>query len=246
MQLDEILGGLGLTEGEIKIYLKLLYLGEATASTLGREAKIERRNAYDIARRLMEKGIVSSIEKDRQKIYLPVEPVKLLDVLDEREEVLVKLRQELAKQLPIIQESLAKKNSELDARLLLGREGLKAMFLDEIKTGKTVYIICTSMDQPEEILRYFLPRFTRERVKKNIGLKIITAKGAKSHLDKYGLVDVRFLPDDYISPASITIYGRKIAITIWSGEPVTVLIESDEASESFRNYFRLLWGLAKG
>ena len=64
MELKEILMELGLTEGEIKIYLRLLTIGESTASNLGKEAKMERRNAYDIVDKLKKKGLISSIEKD--------------------------------------------------------------------------------------------------------------------------------------------------------------------------------------
>ncbi|MBN2095145.1 MAG: hypothetical protein JW727_03800 [Candidatus Aenigmarchaeota archaeon] len=245
MQLDEILIGLGLTEGEAKLYLKLLTLKEATASGLGKAAKVERRTAYDIVRRLKQKGLVSSIEKEGKTFYQPLKPNKLLDLIGEREENLARIKSEFVKVLPGLESVFGGSGDKVNAKVLSGKEGLKAMFMDELETGETIYIICTAIVNAEDSLRYFLPRFTKERIRRGIEMKILTAESSRRFLEKYGLVDIRFLPDEYVSPAGITIYGNKLAFSIWSGEMITVLIESSEVSESFRKYFSLIWNLAK-
>lgn len=245
MELKEILQELGLTDGEIKIYLKLLTIGESTASNLGKETRMERRNAYDITDRLQKKGLVSSIQRDKATYYLPLQPLKLMDLLDEKEERLIRLRQEFSKQLPKLIEAANKKRENVNAELLFGKEGIKAMYLDEIESGQTIYVICTTIGMTEELLKYFLPRFTKERVKRKIKMKILASEKSRNFLDKYELVETRFLPEEYISPASITIYADKIGMVLWSNEPVTVLITNREVAENFRRYFELMWGFAK-
>jgi sugar-specific transcriptional regulator TrmB len=245
MQLEEILKGLGLTEGEAKIYLKLISLGEATASELGRLTKIQRRNAYDITKRLMEKGLISSIQKDRQTMYLPVEPLKLSDILNEREEKLLRLREEFSKALPVLQEAVRKREPQVGAKLLFGKEGVKAVYLDELEVGKTVSLICTDIGVTEEMLKYFLPRYDRQRVRLKVGLKIIALEKHRRELKKYPLAEIRFLPDEFFSPAGLSVYGDRVSIILWSDEPIVVLIKNEEIAKNFKNYFKLMWGIAK-
>jgi HTH-type transcriptional regulator, sugar sensing transcriptional regulator len=245
MDLKEILMELGLTEGEIKIYLKLLTLGESTASNLGKEAKMERRNAYDLVDKLKKKGLISSIEKDKATYYLPLQPLKLMDLLDEKEEKLMKVRQEFTKQLPNLMEISGRKKEGVSAEVLFGKDGLKAMYLDELENGQTIYVICTTIGMTEELLKYFLPRFTKERIKRKIKMKILASESSRSMLKKYELMEVKFLPEEHISPASVTVYANKTGIALWSNEPVTVLITSKEIADNFKRYFDLMWGFAK-
>jgi len=142
-------------------------------------------------------------------------------------------------------ELAGRKKEGVSAEVLFGKDGIKAMYLDELETGKTIYVICTTIGMTEELLKYFLPRFTKERVKRKIKMKILASEDSRSMLKKYELVDMKFLPEEHISPASVTIYANKIALALWSNEPVTVLITSQEIADNFRRYFEMMWGFAK-
>lgn len=244
MELKEILKKFGLTDNEIKVYIKLITLGESTASNLGKEIRMERRTVYDVIQKLLEKSLVSFIEKDDKKFYKVVNPLRVLDILEEREEDLRKIRQEFVKIIPNLEELMKKGEKHVDARILFGREGIKTMYMDEIKEGKTIYVICTTIDKTEELLKNFLPRFTRERVRKKIKLKMLSAKKEIKFLKKYKLVEVRSLPEEYTSPASLTIYRDRLGITLWADNPITVLIKNQEIADNFLNYFELMWGVA--
>ncbi|MCK4730125.1 MAG: hypothetical protein KAT28_02295 [Candidatus Aenigmarchaeota archaeon] len=243
MELKELLKKFGLTANEIKVYTKLLTIGESNASNLGKETGMARRTVYDVIQKLLEKSMVSFIEKEDKKFYKVVNPIKILDVLDEKEENLIKLRQDFVKLIPNLEELMRKGERKVDARILFGREGIKTMYMDEIKEGKTVYVICTTIDKTEELLKNFLPRFTRDRIKKKIKIKMLSAKKEVKFLKKYKLIEIRPMPEEYVSPASLTIYRDKLGITLWSDNPITVLIKNKEIAENFLNYFELMWGI---
>ena len=57
MELTE-LKTIGLTEGEIKLYNALLELGESTRTELSKKSGISPSKIYDVANRLLEKGII--------------------------------------------------------------------------------------------------------------------------------------------------------------------------------------------
>ncbi|MCD6274811.1 MAG: hypothetical protein J7J15_02175 [Candidatus Aenigmarchaeota archaeon] len=212
---------------------------------MGKETRMERRTVYDVIQKLLEKGLVSFIEKEDKKFYKVINPIKLLDILEEKEEYLRKIRQELIKLIPNLEELMKKGKKEVDARILFGREGIKTMYMDEIKEGKTIYVICTTIDKTEELLKTFLPRFTRKRIKKKIKIKMLSAKKDVKFLKKYRLIEVRFLPEEYVSPASLTIYRDRLGITLWADNPITILIKNQEIANNFLNYFELMWKIAK-
>jgi len=60
---------LGLTEGEAKVYLSLLELGSSTIGPIIKKANIASSNVYDILNRLLKKGIVSYILKQKIKYF---------------------------------------------------------------------------------------------------------------------------------------------------------------------------------
>ncbi len=115
------------------------------------------------------------------------------------------------------------------------------MYMDEIKKGKVVYVICTAIDKTEELLKNFLPMYTRERIKRKVKLKILSSKKDIGLLKQYKLVEIRSLPEEYVSPASLTIYRDKLGITLWAENPITVLIKNKEITRNFLNYFKLIW-----
>ena len=240
----EILKSIGLKENEAKAYLTLLTLQEATASKLAKEMKIERRTAYDLLERLSKLGLVGWIEKEGKTFYRASTPLKLLEILEERENSVRKLREKLIKILPSL-EALSRKKERLEAQILFGKEGIKTIYNDELKEGKTVYVICTAIDRTEELLKHFLPQFTRKRIKLGIKIKMLSVKSQEKILKKYKLLEVRYLPEEYLSPASLTIYSNKLAIHLWSEEPITVWIENEEVVKQFLKYFELMWKIAK-
>lgn len=242
-ELRRALRTMGFTEQEISIYIKLLYLKESTASNLGKEMKIHRRGVYDTAERLVKRGILTFIEKDGKKYFRPIEPQQIVDILSERERVLKEERNLLSGLLPKIG-SLGE-SGKASAEIIFGRDGIKSLYMNELHEGEPIHIICTAIDRTEELLGNFLVSYSRDRVKKGIPIKAIVARGAKTNLGKYGLMEVRYLPEDQVSPSSISIYGNRLAITLWSDEPITILIKSREIAESFRKHFEIIWKNAK-
>ena len=78
------LNKIGLTEGEIKVYRALLKLGESTKTHLAKESNVSPSNIYDITNRLIEKGMISKVEKNGILHFSPANPRHILDHLEEK------------------------------------------------------------------------------------------------------------------------------------------------------------------
>ena len=77
---------LGLTNGEIKVYLALVKLGETTSGPIVDESGISVSKVYYVLDRLAKKGLVSHVVKNNVKHFSAATPDRLLDYLKEKEE----------------------------------------------------------------------------------------------------------------------------------------------------------------
>ena len=73
---------IGLTSGEIKIYTALLELGETTRTQLAKKSGISPSKIYDVANRLLEKGIISAVKKNKVIHFSAANPERLNDFLE--------------------------------------------------------------------------------------------------------------------------------------------------------------------
>jgi sugar-specific transcriptional regulator TrmB len=227
---------LGLTPVESKIYLTLLELGSASANDVARKSGIHRRSVYDAMERLIEKGLIAYIKRNNRRLYQAAEPERLLGLLDEHKKGVETI-------LPELQVRYSHSREKQETLFYKGKNGLRTIFDDQIRVGKEVLVIGGHLGASEIIKAYF-PKYTNMRKEKKVQLRIIYSGGNKRK-EEIPLSDVRYLPEGYGSLASTNIYGDKVAIIMWTDDPMGVLINNKEVAKAYREYFELLWKLAK-
>jgi len=72
---------IGLTEGETKVYLALLKLGETTKGSLAKEANVSSSKVYELVDKLEKKGLAGHIIKGKIKHFVAMEPKRILDYM---------------------------------------------------------------------------------------------------------------------------------------------------------------------
>ncbi|MEK6964564.1 MAG: helix-turn-helix domain-containing protein [Nanoarchaeota archaeon] len=227
---------LGLTKSESKIYLTLLDCGSMLAGKVAEKAGIHRRNVYDALHRLIKKGLVSYIVTNNRHYYQAEDPQRLIGMVKERE---IGVREVL----PQLELKFKMSHDKQETLFYKGKEGIKAIFEDQLREGKPIYIMGGSKNA-SGILQYYLPKYTKQRIQKKIPLNIIYA--GKREKDKgTPLAKTRSLPEGYGGLAATNIYSDRVAIIIWSEEPIAILIKNKDVAESYMNYFKLLWNIAK-
>src|SRR3989344_4876377 len=77
---------IGLTAGEIKVYLGLLELGESTKTKLAKKAEISPSKLYDITNRLLRKGIISAVRKQSILHFKAADPHRLHNFIEQKEQ----------------------------------------------------------------------------------------------------------------------------------------------------------------
>lgn len=232
----------GLTQTEEKVYLALLKIGESGAAEIIKKTQLHRTTVYDVLDRLIEKGLVGHIIKNKLKQYSAVAPSKFLDIaLEEKKEA--EKKQELAKKIINKINSIRKDAaSKSFAQIFIGAKGQKTIMNDIVEVGKD-FLIFGAEERAQETLPIYTEQWANLRRKKNIHAKIIATKGTKAPIWK--LNQVKFVSKEYQSPASTMIYGDNVALVIPEDPVLIILIKSKKLAQSYRSYFNLLWKIAK-
>lgn len=232
-----VLKEIGLTDIEIKIYLMLLKEGSSLASDISKKTGIHRRTIYDSIERLIEKGLISYIKTNNRKYFEAVNPSRLSEILKEKEDNINKIIPEL-EGLRLI----AKEKKE--TLFFRGKQSLKSLFDDQIRVGKEILILGDAINV-NEILKYYFPRFDKERVRKKISIRMIFDESAKNNkeLKKIPLAKLKFIKKEHISGMSVYVYDNNTAIVSWSENPSAILIKEKAISDGFKGYFEFIWNV---
>jgi len=236
-----ILENLGLTKYQVRIYLTLLEIGYATVGTLVTKIDIDRVCCYDSLNRLRKKGLVGCIIKDKKKYFQAVEPEKLLKILEEKEEVIKKEKEELKKALPELMKKMKRGLKENETAIVYkSKEGIKSMFELMLKEKEILIISATGKALKE--LKYYFIGWQKKRIKNKIRMKIVfNAELIDDEIIKMDLAKIKFAPKQYSSPSTCFIFGNIVVNLLWGESPTAFLIKSNLVAQSYRNYFNLLW-----
>src|SRR3989344_4282726 len=239
MEKSQIIEGLrefGLSMNEAKSYLALAKLGNATTGQIAKEARIHNSKSYEALNSLLGKGFTSYQIKGKIKVFYALEPAVLGEKLLEREK---KIKNSISELKKIYTSSPVKQGIYAYEKV----EGVKSIFKHLLSVmhadSECLILAGRSLNLKME---GFLIDFHRKRVKKGVKAKIIHCLPNLEYgmlREQLGLTKVRYV-EEYI-PASINIYGEYVGIMASADEPVGVLIRSKEISDSFREYFRIVW-----
>lgn len=244
----EILKEIGLTDGEIEVYITLLKVGETTTGKIIEQSKISGSKVYVILDKLMKKGLVSFIVKEKTKYFQAASPERIFDYLDEKDKKLMENRRELEKEIPSLIALQGANIKKYETKIYLGYNGIKTVIFEVLKTiSKEDEILIMGINlSREEKYNLLWKNWHSERIKKGVGCKMLFSDKDKEYFkifSKMKKTDVKILQG--ITPASVGILKDRIILTTYGEEPSCLLIKHPEILKSFRTFFEQLWKIGK-
>jgi sugar-specific transcriptional regulator TrmB len=244
----QILREIGLSEGEIKVYLALLKIGEAKKTELAKESGVSSSKIYEICSRLQKKGIVGTILKEKKTHFQAMEPKRLLDFFNEKTAKIENQKKELEKAIPML-ESFSK-IQENKAVLYEGLNAIKNFYrniLEELKRGEEYYVIGVNYGENIPGVKEFFESFHNQRAKKGIKVKMLVNSDAKDILVKtiHSKSEIKYLPQYLMSNMIILFYKNKAFIFFLAKDAIGLLVENEEVAKGFKSYFDAFWKIAK-
>ena len=241
----------GLTDGETRVYLALLELGASTIGPILEKSSITRSIIYRILEKLIQKGLVSYIIKEKTKYYQASAPSKLLDYVESREKQLQINKNKIQEMIPqlILKQKLAKKS---EANIYEGFKGLMTAYENrylKLKAGDEVVLYGLPSKQPEFYHAYW--QKANAKLDK-LGIKSrllyhpdVTDENLKNR-NSYKLCEARRMPINMETPSWVMVYKDVTLIAIPQGEmPFAFEITSQVVADSFKNYFEWFWKQSK-
>ncbi|MBW2997510.1 hypothetical protein KY349_04185 [Candidatus Woesearchaeota archaeon] len=247
----EPLRELGLTEGEIKVYTALISLGETTSGPLVEESGVSVSKVYQILDRLAKKGLASHIVKRKTKYFRAADPNRLFVYLQEKQNLLKDQEKDLQKLIPELELRHEIAKTEETAQVFDGLRGIQTArerTLKIMKKGDEMWVIGIAKTPYDRLTPYFA-EYHKRRYEKGIKCHYLYNEYAKEPFGKksaaYPLSEVRYMPEGIITHAWMEIYADTVTIGINKGKSFSVVIQNQEVADSFKNYAKLLWSIAK-
>ncbi|MFH1054095.1 MAG: helix-turn-helix domain-containing protein [Candidatus Woesearchaeota archaeon] len=240
----------GLTEGEIKVYLALLEKGLSTTGPIIKKSGISKSIVYPILEKLIEKGLVSYIIKEKIKHFQAAGPDKILEYVNKKEDELSEVKEKIEELLPQL-ELKQKLTEKSEATIYLGYKGLRTChekIYQRLKRGENIYYLGVPAYQPEEQHRYWKKDHVK-RMKSGIGMRALFNKGTDPKIlrnrNSYKGSIARIMPTDIKTPALFGIYKDTVQVMLQSPTVITVEITNQDIADSFKAYFDEFWKRSK-
>jgi len=247
----EPLRELGLTEGEIKVYLALTKLGETTSGPIVDESGVSVSKVYTILDRLAKKGLVSNIVKEKTKHFTPADPSRLLVYLQEKEADLQKQEEKLKKLIPMLK---LEKNTAITSETAQVYEGMKGIqtarerTMEIMKKGDQMWVIGIAKTPYTGFMTPYFREYHKRRSKRGIKCRYLYNEYAKDYGEiskKIPLSKVRYMPKGKVTHSWVEIYADTVTIGINKGKSFSIVIQNQEVANSFKVYAEMLWKTSK-
>lgn len=241
---------IGLTGSEIKVYLALLELGSSKKGPLVKQAGINPSKIYDIMNKLIEKGLASSIIKNKVTYFKAAPPTRIKEYLEEKKQEINSYGKEFDEILPQLELKQKLKEEKADAEIFYGWKGLETAYRDMINTlrkGETDYVFGASQGYEPEKTSRFYSKFQTIAKEKGIKIKAIFNENAREYYQKLKApkdhVEAKYLKTT--TPSEINIYNGKVIIVSLIEKPLVIMIKSEEIAHSFKQWFNIMWQVAE-
>ena len=134
----KILEKIGLTEGEVRVYLALLDLGSSSTGHIIDKSHITSSKVYVILERLEQKGLVSHVIKNNVKYFQVADPNRLLDYMAKKKDELEYDTEQISKIIPSLKLKREKFYELQETTMYQGLKGFQTSlqeFISDITPG---------------------------------------------------------------------------------------------------------------
>lgn len=245
---QKFLSNIGLNHYASKIYLYLLAHGEQAASKVATATQIPRSTTRGILDQLCQKGIVSKLYKQNTQYYRCKEPAALKALLQGQIADINKSLSQLEDLTPTLQGLYENRKVLPKVQYFEGTEQVIEAFNKSLFADIDEILIFTSYQflQNPLIRQNDDEFFIKTRIEKGIKARVLVGKNEESSkMIKQAPAELRerrFIPEKYVLPGNIHIYGNSVMqYTASNDEYIAVLTESQMMADTMRALFEFMW-----
>lgn len=230
-----ILEELGLSKGEVTVYLTLLELGPTKVGRVIERSGMASSAVHNSINTLSDKGFVSHIKKGKIKWYKAVAPRYLIDFIEDKKRRVLSILPQLE-----VQQQLAQEKQE--AEVFEGKKGILTMLnllIEHVHKGDDYVFFAVRAKEYDKELREFFTPYDLKRKEKGLIIKGLAPPECKHIFMNRKFVKMKY--PHFPIPTSISICNDHIAFFSWGEKPIGYLITSAQIAEMYREYFNKIW-----
>lgn len=241
-----LLKRVGLDDKELEIYLAMLALKSAKASNIAKAAKQSRSHTYLVLRSLVEKGLVSEIDRGGIMYFIAEQPQRLISYLEDRKQELENTQTLVKGALPILSSLTKPLVAQPRVSTLHGIDGMRQVYRDVLTQDFCAFF------NAEAMFEIFESNIITSLFGKNAKLKgrelFVDNAGAKRYLREIPLdeqYEIRLLPESISFISEFIIFGDTVAQFAYDDDLTIIRIENKNIADSFQSWFEYLWKASK-
>ena len=132
-QWKKLLKSFGFSENEANVYLTSLEMGPSSVQDLAKRAKVSRVTTYAVIGTLTKRGLMSTVEKNKKKLFIAESPERLISFVNARVNEMEGALKEVEASMHELK--LIQRGEKPVVKMFEGPEALKAIQDDLLKTN---------------------------------------------------------------------------------------------------------------
>ena len=223
MDINRLFGDLGLSSAETRVYLSSLKLGPTSVQEIAKHAKLSRTATYDVIAQLQERGLMSTFESGKKKLFSAEDPERAVSYFKGRTRDLEEKIETLNRSLGEIK--MLSGGERPVVRFFEGREALYALFSDLAAVRPKVLFELTNIDAVYSHLDAKILMEARKTFSSfDVSVKMLYRGEIRN--PREGVEYCRLLQEFGSFEGEIWIYENRTAFVQFVGKMIAVIIES--------------------
>lgn len=240
-----LLVAIGLSDKEAHIYDLLLEQGEMTGGEVERIGR-QRKNTFALLKSLQRKSLVTIINREGKRHYVPAPPETLELILREQKRAVLMTQSLYEQFLPEMSKTYKEKVGRPVVQYYSGISGLRTVFDEVYREGKNEVLSAVGNEAPdkrfyEEIINKYKPMRIRNKIlARTISPDSLRARELKA-TEKQDLKEKYLIdPKKYPMPSEFDSWDDKIALMSFSrGDFSAILIQHPDLAKTMQSLMRL-------
>lgn len=251
MDLKDALVQLGLKDRQIEIYLALLQMGEGSIQEIAAKTKIKRTTVYSVLDTLVQKGLVTFLDKGWHRAYFAENPKKVLVYFKDQKQNIENQEKKFSEVLPELSGLYNVSATKPKIRYYEGVEGLKLIYEETLLLKPKEEMLAYGQAEliykilGDEWVESYLARRRKAKIFQRAIVEDSPLAQAHKKNDSEENRETILIPQDKFPFVNeINIFGNKLSIVSFK-EQMGVIIESADVAKTQRAIFELAWLGAK-
>lgn len=237
---------LGFSTKQATVYVALIDLRQTTIGPLEKKLGIHKQIIYKVLNELISMNLVNVVIKNGRRHFSAGDFEALIEKNMHQKKLIESL-------LPDMYARLGKEKNVGDIKIYEGEEAIRAFLYKMLKKTPAKHCISVLGAGGQAFLDltqkgYFFERYENLRIDKKIEHKLLMYENQRDVSSEYidrRYVESRFLPEVFHQPIATQIWFDRIALLMFGEKPQIIEIESKQITDSFRNYFEMLWEMGE-